>query len=116
MGVSSRSDKQAVNRETGAYAIDMESAAVARTADRHQHPFLAVRAIADPAHMDFPAAVTRALNPRGDVRMGRLLGHLALHPQEIPGLIALGRAFGAAMNTLHQVRRAAGADFGFPAP
>ena len=111
--VSTRRDKAHLHHISGHVALDMESAAIGCVAQDQGLPFLVVRAIADHADMDFPRAVTRALNPRGDVRMTTLLGQLALHPAELGALMALGRAFGAAMKTLHQVRRAAGADFGF---
>jgi adenosylhomocysteine nucleosidase len=114
--VSSRTEKLALHARTGGMALDMESAAVARAASHHNLPFLIVRAIADPAHLDFPEAVSLSLNPRGDVRMTQLLGHLARRPGQIGELLALGRAFGAALDTLHRVRRAAGQDFGFLPP
>lgn len=114
--IVTRSEKIALQKKTGAVAADMESAAIARKASAHSLPFLVVRTIADSATMDFPAAVTRALNPRGDVRMLELLGHIARRPSEIPDLIRLGQAFGAAVRTLHQVRKHAGSDFSFTAP
>lgn len=111
--VSTRRDKARLHQLSGHVALDMESAAIGRVAEDQDLPFLVVRAIADHADMDFPRAVTRALNPRGDVHMATLLAQLALHPAELGALMALGRAFGAAMQTLRHVRRAAGADFGF---
>jgi adenosylhomocysteine nucleosidase len=113
--VPTHAAKTAIHAATGSIAVDMESGAIARTALANNLPFLAIRAIADPAAMDFPGAVSRALNPRGDVRILTLLAQLARHPREAGELIALGRAFGAALRTLHRVRRAAGPDFGFTA-
>ena len=114
--VGTRAAKASLHTSTGAIAVDMESGAIARIARARCVPFLAVRAIADSAAMDVPRAVSRALNPRGDVRTAVLLAQLALHPLQIGELIALGRAFGAALRTLYQVRRAAGSDFRFIAP
>jgi adenosylhomocysteine nucleosidase len=115
--VGTRTEKASLQQQTGAVAIDMESGAIVRRASAHNLPFLAVRAIADPAMMDFPAAVNRSLNPRGDVRIMELLGHVARRPGEIPDLIRLGQAFKAAMRTLHQVRQHGGSDFSFtPTP
>ena len=111
--VSTRAEKADLHQSGGHVALDMESVAIGRVAEAQGLPFLVVRAIADHAEMDFPQAVIRALNPRGDVRLPALLGQLARHPAELGALMALGRAFGAAMNTLHHVRSAAGADFGF---
>jgi adenosylhomocysteine nucleosidase len=114
--VGTRTEKASLQQQTGAVAVDMESGAIARRARAHNLPFLAVRAIADPAMMDFPGAVTRSLNPRGDVRILELLSHIARRPREIPDLIRLGQAFGAAVRTLQQVRQHAGPDFSFTPP
>jgi adenosylhomocysteine nucleosidase len=114
--VGTRTEKASLHQQTGAVAVDMESGAIARRARAHNLPFLAVRAIADPAMMDFPGAVTRSLNPRGDVRILELLSHIARRPGEIPDLIRLGQAFGAAVRTLQQVRQHAGPDFSFTPP
>jgi len=112
--VATHGEKRSLHRATGSLAVDMESAAIARAARANGLPFLTVRAIADDAAMSLPGAVLNALNPRGDVRLGVLLAHIARHPREIPELMVLGRAFGAAMRTLGAVREAAGPHFGFP--
>jgi adenosylhomocysteine nucleosidase len=112
--VPTPAEKQALFATTNAAAVDMESAAVARVAQAHGLPFLAVRAVADTAAMAMPAAVLVSLNPRGDVRPGKLLAHLARHPAQVSELIRLGRAFGAAVGTLRRVRQVAGTDFCFP--
>jgi adenosylhomocysteine nucleosidase len=108
--------KWALREATGALAVDMESAAAARAAQAAGIPFLAVRAIADTSAMKLPDAVMAALNPRGDVRLGALLGHTLRHPGQIAELIRLGRAFGAAMATLRAASALAGGDFGFLPP
>lgn len=112
--VPTPAEKQALFATTNAAAVDMESAALARVARAAGLPFLAVRAIADTSAMAMPAAVLVALNPRGDVRLGKLLGHLARHPAQVGELIRLGRAFGTAVGTLRRVRQLAGTDFCFP--
>lgn len=111
--VATPAEKHALHLGTHAVAVDMESAAIARVAQRAQRPFLAVRVIADSAQMPLPAAVAQSLNPRGDVRMGDLLRHLVRHPGQIPELIRLGQAFGAALKTLRRVRALSGADCRF---
>jgi adenosylhomocysteine nucleosidase len=109
--VTEHAEKQSLRLRTDGVAVDMESAAVARVATAEGIPFSSVRTIADPLNMSFPNAVTIAMNPRGDVRLAVLLGHLVRHPGETGSLIALGRAFGAAVKTLHRVRHAVGDDF-----
>ena len=101
--VSSSQDKTRLQSITDAVALDMESVAIAKVAARHALPFLAIRAIVDPADMDLPGAISYSLNDQGDVMLGRLLLFLALHPLELPGLIKLGIYFNAARSTLKRV-------------
>lgn len=103
--VASSSDKKQLHLKTGAIAVDMESIAVAKVAEQHKLPFLAIRAIADPANMNLPKAVSVALNKQGEVELGKLLRFLAMHPSELPGLIKLGLHFNAAQNTLKKVAK-----------
>ena len=112
--VASAEDKRALHYASGAYSVDMESAAVARLAAVRNLPFLVVRSVADPAGLDFPPALLNALNPRGDVRMGPLLAGLLRQPRAISGLMSLGRHFNAAMKTLHSARSLLGEDFHYP--
>jgi adenosylhomocysteine nucleosidase len=114
--VAKGEDKRALHQDTGAHAVDMESAAVARIAEAMGLPFLVIRSVADPASLDFPPTLLAALNPRGDVKMSRLLGGLALKPKAIPELMALGRHFNQAMATLTDVRARLNDDFHFPHP
>lgn len=106
--------KRSLAAATGAVAVDMESATLARFAARHDLPFLAIRAIADPVEMDLPRAIGIALDARGDVDLSRLLGHACRHPGQFLELARLGRAFAAAMRSLRRVRREAGEDFLYP--
>lgn len=101
--MSASEDKKKLRSKTNAVALDMESIAVAKVARQNRLPFLAIRAIADPVGMSLPAAIEYALNDRGDVVLGKLLLHLALHPGQLLGLIKLGLYFNAAKNTLKLV-------------
>ena len=98
--ITQHEQKQSIHQQTAAAALDMESAAVAVTALRHQLPFATIRAIADPASMTLPSAVAKALNDAGEVATGVLLIHLLSHFWEIPALIKLGLHFNAAKKTL----------------
>ncbi len=98
--VSSSREKQQLETITGAIALDMESVAVAKIAQRHKLPFLAIRSIVDPVTMDLPRAIEYAANHEGEIVLSRLLLFLALHPLELPGLIKLGWHFNAAKKTL----------------
>ena len=103
--ISASAAKHHLFTETAAVALDMESAAVASIARDAKLPFVAVRAIADPAAMSLPPAILRALSPEGDVVMGILIKHILSHPWEIPALIKLGMHFSAAQKTLRVVSK-----------
>lgn len=103
--VSQSRDKQRIHGQTQAIALDMESAAVAETASRADAAFAVVRCIADPAGMDLPGAISHALTPQGQVRIGKLLRYLLTHPWEISALLRLARHFKAAQNTLLTVSK-----------
>ena len=98
--VSSSADKQKLHQQTGALAVDMESIAVAKVAQHYNHPFLVIRSIVDPVHLNLPLAISRSVNSQGDVVMGLLLLYILRNPFEVPALIKLGRHFSAARKTL----------------
>lgn len=100
--VTSGKAKQQLHSFTGALALDMESSAVAKVAQKHGLPFLAIRAIADPAGMGLPEAVVYATDADGEVAIGRLLGYLLRHPAQLPSLVKLGLYFNKAKQTLKQ--------------
>lgn len=92
--VSGRDAKTALARQSGAVAVDLETAAVARLARERGVPFAAVRAIADPLELALPGVLRRA-------RSGRFLAlEVALRsivrPRDWPRLAALSRATRAA--------------------
>lgn len=101
--VSSAKEKNQLHVATGAIALDMESMAVAQVAKQRVLPFLAVRAIADPATSGLPRAVSVALNDQGDIVMAKLLLSILRCPLDIPRLIRLGWQFRKAKMTLKQV-------------
>jgi adenosylhomocysteine nucleosidase len=95
-------DKAAAFRTTGATAVDMESAAVAEIAARHQLPFIAVRAIVDTAADRLPRAVVAA-SRAGRVQYARLIGGLIVAPHEIFSLLRLARRYRIAMRSLRVI-------------
>lgn len=103
--IAESTDKQRIHQDTGAVALDMESAAVVKAAHQANLPCLVIRAIADPASMDLPQSVVQALNSQGRVELGKLLRFLLTHPWEIPALIELGLHFNAARKTLKKVAK-----------
>ncbi|MGR9107427.1 MAG: phosphorylase family protein [Gammaproteobacteria bacterium] len=100
--VASAADKRSLHEQSGALAVDMESAAIARLAFRKNLPFVTIRAIVDPADMDLPEAVSASVNPDGELRLPVLLAKIARQPASIFGLIRLGHYFRAARRSLQQ--------------
>ncbi len=88
--------------ETGAVAVDMESAGVAAVAASHGLPFIAVRVIADAAGDALPPAVVAATRD-GQVRLLPLLFGIARSPRQIAPLLRLARGFYRATLTLAAV-------------
>jgi adenosylhomocysteine nucleosidase len=78
----------------------MESYAVAAVAAEAGVPFVAVRAIADPAEQPLPRAVTGIIGPDGMPRLDRLVLRLCLRPWECPSLFRLRRDTDAALASL----------------
>jgi hopanoid-associated phosphorylase len=97
--------KQALARDFGCAAVDMESAAVAASAAGARIPFLAVRSIVDPIDCDLPRCVMAALDPDGRTHVLRMLAALARRPWEIAGLLRLAGHFNASLRALREAAR-----------
>lgn len=103
--VASESAKRKLAEDFGALAVDMEAAAVARVAQGHGLPFIAIKAISDgPSDkVDFLAPFTR---PEG-FDVGRFAAHVAVRPWLWPAVRALavnsGRASKALAAALYQL-------------
>lgn len=96
---------------TGCAAVDMESHAVAQCAAQAGVPFVAVRAVADPAHAALPRAATAAMDEAGHMRPFALIGAIAASGgRDIKALGGLARATRCAEHTLATVRRLTGTD------
>jgi adenosylhomocysteine nucleosidase len=94
--------KSAAFRDTGAAAVDMESAAVAAIASLHNLPFIAVRVIVDTAADSLPRAVLNA-SRTGRVQISRLIAGLILAPGEIASLLRLAQRYRIAMRSLRAI-------------
>jgi adenosylhomocysteine nucleosidase len=100
--IDTPAEKAAALRSTGAAAVDMESAAVAEVAAKHNLPFIAVRVIVDTAADFLPRAVVAA-SRAGRVHFGRLIGGLILRPREIAALLRLAQRYRIAMRSLRAI-------------
>jgi adenosylhomocysteine nucleosidase len=103
--IGSVADKAELFRTTGAAAVDMESAAVGEVAARHQLPFIAVRVVVDGATDVLPHAVTAAADNEGHLQIWRLMGALALAPNDLAPLIRLARRYRAANRSLAAIAK-----------
>jgi len=83
--------KATYHAETGALAVDMESAGVAEAAAFLNLPFLAVRIVADPAHRAIPPAALAGMLPGGGVDPLAVLRALLRRPHDLPGVLSLAR-------------------------
>lgn len=97
---ASAGEKRAIFQATFAAALDSESHAIAEVAQAAGLPFLAVRAIADPAEQSRPSAAYRA--GRGNVYAASILACLG-RPWELPAVWRFARNGRAALSTLRQV-------------
>lgn len=108
-------DKQSLGRVTGALALDMESAALARVAQERAVPFMVLRTVSDLAGEDLPLDFNLFLKPPGWLKGIR---DLIRHPSTVIGLNRLRRQSNLAADRLTAVCALyAGAGFGLsPAP
>lgn len=92
--------KAALHRATGAMAIDMESHHVAAAAQRHNLPFIVIRAIADTAGDELPPAALVGLDEEGRPAIGAVLLSLLRNPLQLPALLRVARRSDIALKAL----------------
>ena len=95
--VTSPGDKARLGDQTGALAVDMESAWVGRVCQQHETPFLAVRAVVDAAGDALPPILVDVT--AGDSGLRRVASLLA-RPWLFPRLLRLARAAARARASL----------------
>jgi adenosylhomocysteine nucleosidase len=83
-------DKQSLRRSTGAAAVDMESAAVARCCQAAGVPWRCLRVISDDARTALPAQAAGWTRPDGRADLRAVAVHLLFHPWLLLRLIRLG--------------------------
>jgi len=107
-------EKRALASRTGAVAVDMESAAVAFTAEQAGLPFVAIRVISDTLDQTLPSSVLSAYDRSGHLKMWRLLRGLVQHPEELLGWVRLTTSLRKARKTLTGIARST--EWNFLAP
>ena len=95
-------------RETGAIAVDMESAAVAAVAQKAGVPFVVVRVVADAVDTTIPESTLNAFDEFGRLSFPKLIQGFVQHPTELFALFRIGRNYRAAQKTLAAVARLTG--------
>ncbi|MEM9706084.1 MAG: hypothetical protein AAF850_08405 [Pseudomonadota bacterium] len=85
-------EKERLFREHAAIAVDMESHGAAQAASAHGVPFIAIRAIADPAERTLPKAALGAVKEDGSTDVLRVLTTVVKNLPSAPSqLAALGK-------------------------
>lgn len=97
--------KQELFRQTGAIAVDMESAGMLDAAEQEGLAVSVLRVITDSADMALPAAVLRRIDAYGRLNFPGLGLDLAASPAQIPAAIRLGCASRRAGRTMKLVAR-----------
>ena len=105
-------DKAGVFERTGAACVDMETGAMARIADDAQLPWLALRAVADPAGRALPVWLREAVGTDGRIRRTNAVAGLIGHPLAVPQVIRIGADSRRAMAALRRVALLAPLRFG----
>lgn len=103
MTIATRAAKSKLRQATGAVAVDMESHAVAVAARAADLPFLAVRAIVDPAGRSIPNAALAGITPDGRARPFAVMARVLIRPWELPAMARLAEDARAAHRALRRV-------------
>jgi adenosylhomocysteine nucleosidase len=113
--VTSAAAKEALARDTGAIAVDMESHGVGAAAAEAGVPFIVVRAVADPARRALPWAVLAGIDRDGRPRPLAVSLRLLLRPLDIADVVRLAGDNRAALASLRRVASVALPQFGLGA-
>ncbi len=106
--VADAASKSALQRKTGAVAVDMESHLVARSG----LPFAVVRAVSDPADRSLPRAAQAGFGADGEADVGAVIAALMRRPYELPALIEVARDAAKAFKALERAAAALTAEPG----
>ncbi|MEM6413442.1 MAG: hypothetical protein AAF720_02160 [Pseudomonadota bacterium] len=98
--IQTPADKAELYERTGAVAVDMESGGVATASERFGTPFLAIRAIADPAERALPPPAMDAVAADGATKVFSTLMKTIVRPWYFPALLKLGEESKIALSSL----------------
>lgn len=111
--LASTAGKRELRDSTGAAAVDMESQGIGQVAAAAGIPFLAVRAIADPAARAIPPWLLTCVTEDGGLRPAAVIAPLLARPWKVWALIGLARENGKALGSLRRVASLGGPRLGF---
>jgi adenosylhomocysteine nucleosidase len=103
--VSRAEGKQELYHRTGAVAVDLESAEVARLCTDAGVPLAVIRAIGDPAERDLPPAALVGLKADGRLDLRAVLASVLRSPGQISALLTVALDTQRALATLERVGR-----------
>jgi hopanoid-associated phosphorylase len=106
--------KRALQRTTGAAAVDTESHIAAAIAAEHGLPFAAFRVVADSARRSLPPVASVALTQDGAVSRSAVLRSLARTPSQIPSVLRTAVDARRAYQALLRGRRRLGRGLAHP--
>jgi nucleoside phosphorylase len=86
-----RSVEEKVRLASRGDAVDMESLPLMKQWAARAIPSLALRVILDPVEMPITCDFESAMDAQGQVRIAKILGQLARHPQLLPDFLHLAR-------------------------
>ncbi len=89
--VATPETKASLREESGAFAVDMESALIVAWASSHGCPSLVIRAVSDTASQEIPASLIGLVTREGRLRSGRAIVGALSCPRAIPRALALRR-------------------------
>jgi adenosylhomocysteine nucleosidase len=92
--------KKSLYTQSGALAVDMESASLARAAREANLPFFVLRAVCDAAERSMSKDLSDCLDERGQVRLSFLLRKLLRRPSMVSELLRMRKEFAAALVAL----------------
>ena len=104
--LATEEDKERAWLDSGALAVDLESAIVARAAEAAGIPFLVLRTIADPARRELPPAALIPLAQDGTPSFIRVVAEVMRRPSQITALFGLARETRQALTALAGPARA----------
>jgi len=102
--VSAVAAKAQILKQHECIAVDMESHHTARAATRAQLPFIVIRAIADTASEQLPAALAAGVDADGRTQVWPIIAALLAGRLGIGAVMRAGRSSGRALSSLKECR------------